>query len=100
MIARESAKTLVEQNNVVTNINTTRSKEFGEEVNLAVKKADTVKIMVPPMPVSFSGANFAGDRFANAPSVSETYVNLVVDQQYHVPLTFTAKEKKVRPNRF
>lgn len=45
------------------------------------------------MPVSFSGANFAGDRFANAPSVSETYVNLVVDQQYHVPLTFTAKEK-------
>lgn len=94
MIARESAKMLVEQNNVVTSINTTRSKEFGEEIN-GYKKGDTVKIMVPPMPVSFSGANFAGDRFANAPSVSETYVNLVVDQQYHVPLTFTAKEKKL-----
>ncbi|KQH73610.1 P22 phage major capsid protein family protein [Xylella fastidiosa] len=94
MIARESAKMLVEKNNVVTSINTTRSKEFGEEIN-GYKKGDTVKIMVPPMPVSFSGANFAGDRFANAPLVSETYVNLVVDQQYHVPLTFTAKEKKL-----
>lgn len=30
MIAREAAKMLVEQNNVVTNINTERSKEFGE----------------------------------------------------------------------
>ncbi|KXB19936.1 P22 phage major capsid protein family protein [Xylella fastidiosa] len=94
MIARESAKMLVEQNNVVTNINTTRSKEFGEEIN-GYKKGDTVKIMVPPMPVAFSGATFAGERNANAPSVSETYVNLVVDQQYHVPLTFTAKEKKL-----
>lgn len=46
MIARESAKMLVEKNNVVTSINTTRSKEFGEEIN-GYKKGDTVKIMVP-----------------------------------------------------
>ncbi|MRT44804.1 hypothetical protein FGX00_02960, partial [Xylella fastidiosa subsp. multiplex] len=71
MIARESANMLVEQTNVVTNINTTRSKEFGEEITV-YKKGYTVKIVVPPMPVSFSGANLAGDIFANALSVSET----------------------------
>lgn len=38
MIARESAKMLVEQNNVVTNINTTRSKNL-ERKSMAIKKA-------------------------------------------------------------
>ncbi|WP_411393429.1 hypothetical protein [Xylella fastidiosa] len=38
MIAREAAKMLVEQNNVVTNINTERSKEFGEEINGSKKE--------------------------------------------------------------
>ncbi|WP_411393562.1 hypothetical protein [Xylella fastidiosa] len=37
MIAREAAKMLVEQNNVVTNINTERSKEFGRR-STATKK--------------------------------------------------------------
>lgn len=97
MIAREAAKMLVEQNNVVSNINTERSQEFGEVVN-GYNKGDTVKVMVPPVPVVYDGANFAGG--GAAPSVNETYVNLTVDQQKHVPLTFTAKEKKLELSDF
>ncbi|WP_411393536.1 P22 phage major capsid protein family protein [Xylella fastidiosa] len=98
MIAREAAKMLVEQNNVVTNINTERSKEFGEEIN-GYKKGDTVKIMIPPVPVTYSGSVFAASGATSAPlsapPISESYVNLQLDQQHHVPLTFTAKEKKL-----
>ncbi|ALQ97605.1 hypothetical protein B398_09850 [Xylella fastidiosa 32] len=98
MIAREAAKMLVEQNNVVTNINTERSKEFGEEIN-GYKKGDTVKIMIPPVPVTYSGSVFAASGATSAPlsapPISESYVTLQLDQQYHVPLTFTAKEKKL-----
>jgi hypothetical protein len=97
MIAREAAKMLVEQNNVVSNINTERSQEFGEVVN-GYNKGDTVKVMVPPVPVVYDGANFAGG--GAAPSVNETYVNLTVDQQKHVPLTFGAKEKKLELSDF
>lgn len=92
MIAREAAKMLVEENTVVANINTSREKEFGEEVN-GYTKGDTVRVKVPPVPVTFDGANFAGG--GAAPSVNESSVNLTVDQQRHVPLTFTAKEKKL-----
>ena len=92
MIAREAAKILVEQNSVVSNINTDRKSEFGEEIN-GYKKGDTVKVMVPPVPVTYSGAVFAGG--GSAPSANESYVNLTVDQQQHVALTFTAKEKKL-----
>ncbi|HHW4683209.1 MAG TPA: P22 phage major capsid protein family protein [Xylella sp.] len=104
MIAREAAKMLVENNNVVSNINTERSREFGEEIN-GYKKGDTVKIMVPPVPVTFSGSTFAVsdsplappvfETPLSAPPISESYVNLKLDQQHHVPLTFTAKEKKL-----
>lgn len=97
MIAREAAKILVEQNNVVSNINTNRSPEFGEEVN-GYKKGDTVKIKVPPTPAVYDGATFAGG--GSAPAQNETYVNLVLDQQKHVPLTFTAKEKKLELSDF
>jgi len=97
MIAREAAKMLVEQNSVVSNINTNRSNEFGEEIN-GYKKGDTVKVMVPPVPVTYSGPVFAGG--GSAPSVNESYVNLTVDQQQHVALTFTAKEQKLEISEF
>lgn len=97
MIAREAAKMLVEQNSVVSNINTDRKTEFGEEIN-GYKKGDTVKVMVPPVPVTYSGAVFAGG--GSAPSANESYVNLTVDQQQHVALTFTAKEKKLEISDF
>lgn len=97
MIAREAAKILVEQNSVVSNINTDRKSEFGEEIN-GYKKGDTVKVMVPPVPVTYSGAVFAGG--GSAPSANESYVNLTVDQQQHVALTFTAKEKKLEISEF
>ncbi|MGE8279037.1 MAG: P22 phage major capsid protein family protein [Stenotrophomonas sp.] len=98
MIAREAAKVLWEQNTVVSNINTNRSSEFGEEVN-GYKKGDTVKVAIPPVPVTYSGSSFANGA-ASAPSINETYVNLTVDQQLHVPLTFTAKEKKLELSEF
>ena len=97
MIAREAAKMLVEENNVVSNINTDRQKEFGEEVN-GYKKGDTVRVKVPPVPVTFSGALFAGGN--PAPSLNESEVNLTVDQQEHVALSFTAKEKKLELSDF
>ena len=97
MIAREAAKMLVEQNSVVSNINTDRKSEFGEEIN-GYKKGDTVKVMVPPVPVTYSGAVFAGG--GAAPAVNESYVNLTVDQQQHVALMFTAKEKKLEISDF
>lgn len=92
MIAREAAKILVEENNVVSNINTNRSEEFGEEVN-GYKKGDTVKVKIPPVPTVFDGATFAGG--GSAPSQDESFVSLTLDTQKHVPLTFTAKEKKL-----
>src|SRR5690606_14932335 len=97
MVAREAAKILWEENTVISNINTDRKREFGEEVN-GYKKGDTVKVMVPPVPVTFSGATFAGG--SSAPSTKETYVDLTVDQQEHVALTFTAKEKKLELSDF
>lgn len=97
LIAREAAKILVEQNSVVSNINTNRSTEFGEEVN-GYKKGETVKVMVPPTPAVYDGANFAGG--GAAPAQKETSVNLTLDIQKHVPLTFTAKEKKLELSDF
>lgn len=92
MIAREAAKILVEENVVVKNINTNRSVEFGEEIN-GYKKGETVKVMIPPVPTVYDGTSFAGG--GAAPSQAETFVNLTLDTQKHVPLSFTAKEKKL-----
>lgn len=97
MVAREAAKMLWEENTVVRNINTDRETEFGAEVQ-GYNKGETVRVAVPPTPVTFSGATFAGG--SAAPAVNETFVNLTVDQQLHVPLTFTAKEKKLELTRF
>lgn len=97
MIAREAAKMLVEENTVVANMNTSRKEEFGEEVN-GYKKGDTVKVAIPPTPVVYDGASFAGG--GSAPASNESFVNLTLDQQKHVPLTFTAKEKKLELSDF
>ncbi|XQA72073.1 P22 phage major capsid protein family protein [Xanthomonas sacchari] len=98
MVAREAAKMLVEENEVVSNINTDRSIEFGEEVN-GYGKGDTVKVMIPPTPVVFDGNVFANGS-STAPSTNESYVNLILDTQKHVGLTFGAKEKKLELTRF
>jgi hypothetical protein len=92
MIAREAAKMLVEENVVIKNVNTDRKVEFGEEVN-GYKKGDTVKVKVPPVPVVFDGSVFANG--GNAPAANETEVDLTLDTQKHVALTFTSKEKKL-----
>ncbi|WP_369916533.1 P22 phage major capsid protein family protein [Xanthomonas sp. NCPPB 3005] len=98
MVARLAAKMLVEDNEVVSNINTDRSIEFGEEVN-GYGKGDTVRVMIPPVPVVYDGAVFAGGS-ATAPSLKETSVDLTLDTQKHVGLTFTAKEKKLEITEF
>lgn len=90
LIARKAAAMLVEENTVVANINTDREDEFGKETQ-GYKPGETVRVKIPPTPVTYSGASFAGG--GSAPAVNESSVNLTVDQQYHVPLSFTAKEK-------
>jgi len=90
MVAREAAKMLVEEDTVVKNVNTGRKGEFTEAVN-GYKKGDTVKIGIPPVPVTFDGDVFAGG--GNAPDLAETSVDLKLDTKKHVALTFTAKEK-------
>lgn len=92
MIARLAAKMLIEENNVVKNVNTDRSVEFGEEIQ-GYKKGDTVKVAIPPVPVTFDGAVFAGG--GSAPATNETYVNLTLDTQKHTALTFGSKERKL-----
>lgn len=97
MIAREAAKMLVEEDTVVKNVNTERKREFGEEVN-GYKKGDTVKVGIPPVPVTFDGPVFAGG--GAAPDLNESFVNLTLDTQKHVALTFTAKEKLLSLSNF
>ncbi len=89
MIAREAVAMYVEDTFIKT-INTGRSDEFKESVN-GYKKGQSVDIGIPPVPVTFDGANFAGG--GSAPDVAEDKVRLTLDTQKHVALTFTAKEK-------
>jgi hypothetical protein len=89
MIAREAVAMLKEDTFIKT-INTGRSEEFTEAAN-GYKKGDFVDIAVPPTPVVYSGATFAGG--GSAPDQTETKVRLQLNKQKHVPLTFTAKEK-------
>lgn len=90
MVAREAAAMLLEENFVGTQINTDREEEFGTPVQ-GYKKGDTVRIKVPPVPVVFDGATFAGG--GSAPLLNEGSINLVVNKQKHVPISFGAKEK-------
>jgi hypothetical protein len=97
MLARESAKMLVEETNIVRHLNTSREKEFGEEVN-GFKKGSTVRVKVPPVPTVFDGADFAGG--GTAPAWDEQFVSFTVDTQKHVPLTFTSAEMKLELSDF
>lgn len=97
LIAREAAKMLVEENMVVANLNTDRESEFGKEVQ-GYKPGEAVRIAIPPVPVVYDGATFAGG--GSAPAANESFVSVTVDQQKHVPLTFTAKEKKLELSDF
>lgn len=97
MIAREAAKMLVEQNSVVSNINTDRSEEFGRETS-GYEKGETVRVKIPPTPVVYDGAVFAAG--GADPVNNESSVNLTVDQQKHVGLAFGAKEKKLELSDF
>lgn len=97
LIAREAAKILVDENAVIANINTDREVEFERDVN-GYNAGETVRVKIPPTPKTYTGATFAGG--GAAPAVNESSVNLTVDQQIHVPLTFTAKEKKLEISNF
>lgn len=90
MVAREAAKILEEEAPFIMNINRGRQDEFGEAVN-GYNKGDTVKVKIPPTPVVYNGSQFAGG--GSAPDNTETFVNLTLNTQKHVPLQFGAKEK-------
>lgn len=89
-VAREAAKMLVEQANLIKRVNTGRSDEFGKDIQ-GYKIGDSVDIGIPPVPTVYSGSNFAAG--GSAPDTKEKKVRLTLDTQKHVPLTFTAKEK-------
>ena len=89
-VAREAAKMLVEDASVIKRVNTGRSSEFGKSIE-GYTIGDTVDIGIPPVPVTYRGANFAGG--GAAPDSKERKVRLTLDTQEHVALTFTAKEK-------
>jgi hypothetical protein len=90
-VAREAAKMLMEDNAVIKNVNTDREGEFTSTKN-GYKPGDTIKIKVPPVPVSYVGASFAGGSNAPAGNMLESSVNLTLQTQVHVPLQFTARE--------
>ena len=89
MVAREMVKAFSEDTFIKT-INTGRQDDFGKVVG-GFKPGDTVRIGIPPVPVAFDGALFAGG--GAVPNTAETSVNLTVNRQIHVPLTFTAAQK-------
>lgn len=97
MVARKAAALLAEKNTVMQNINLDREEEFARDVN-GYSKGETVRVKIPPTPVTYTSSTFAGG--GAAPALAETSVNLTVDQQVHVPITFTAKEKKLELNDF
>lgn len=97
MVAREAAAMLVEETFIGAHINTDPEDEYSSVVQ-GYKKGDTVRIKVPPVPVVFDGASFAGG--GAAPSLTEQSVSLVVNKQKHVPISFGAKEKKLELSDF
>jgi hypothetical protein len=92
MLAREAAAMLVEEANLIKNINTGRSDEFGQNIQ-GYQKGDFVDIGVPNVPTVYDGATFAGG--GSAPDWTEQKVRLQLTKQKHVPVAFTAKEKKL-----
>lgn len=97
MIARKAAARLEEKMYFSTRVNRGREEEFTNAVN-GYKKGASVSIKVPPVPVVYDGANFAGG--GAAPDFGETTVSLTLDTQKHVPITYTATEKLLEINDF
>lgn len=85
MIAREAAAMLVEEDNLIPNINTGYDGEF-TSVN-GYEKGNSIKIGVPPVPVTWTGSTFVDN------DVAETSVSLTLDTQIGAGLKFTAVEK-------
>lgn len=92
MVARKAAAMLEASCPFVSNINRDREDEFASNVG-GYTRGDTVKVRIQPASKVFDGPNFAGG--GAAPGQTESYVNLTVDTQKHVALTFGAKEKKL-----
>lgn len=85
MIAREAAAMLVEEDNLIPNINTGYDGEF-TSVN-GYEKGNSVKIGIPPVPVTWTGSTFVDN------DVAESSVSLTLDTQIGAGLKFTAVEK-------
>lgn len=85
MIAREAAAMLVEEDNLIPNINTGYDGEF-TSVN-GYEKGNSIKIGVPPVPVTWTGSTFVDN------DVAESNVTLTLDTQIGAGLKFTAVEK-------
>ena len=97
MIAREAAAMFEETGTFLNHINRSREADIGRDVN-GYSAGSSVRIKVPPTPAVYSGASFAGG--GAAPDHVETFETLTVDQQKHVPITFTAIEKAMQLTEF
>lgn len=97
MIARESAKIFLEEAPFIANINKGRQEEFGATVS-GFKKGDTVDIKIPPVPVVYTGALFAGG--GTPDNFGEQKVSLTVDTQKHTGIQFGAAQKKLDLSEF
>ena len=97
MIARESAAMFMEEAPFIANINKGRQEEFGVAVN-GFKKGDTVRIKIPPVPVIYDGAVFAGG--GTPDDFGERDVSLTVDTQKHAGIQFGAAQKKLELSEF
>jgi hypothetical protein len=90
MVAREAAAMFEEEGTFIKNINRDRESDIDRDVS-GYTSGTSVKIKIPPTPVVYNGASFAGG--GSAPDQNETFETLTVDTQKHVPLTFTATQK-------
>lgn len=97
MVAREGAAMFEEMGNFLNHINRDREADVARDVN-GYTSGNSVRIKIPPTPVVYSGASFAGG--GAAPDQVETFETLTVDQQRHVPITFTAVEKAMSLTEF
>lgn len=93
MIAREAAALLEEQVPFIAKVNRAQEEDIKSPVN-SYKKGDTISIRIPPDSKVYDGAVFAGGGAAD--DQTETFINLKVDTQKHVPLQFTTLEKVLK----
>lgn len=90
MIAREAAKMLAENMPFIMNVNKSRQDDANARVN-GYRKGGSLKIAIPPSSAVYTSNVFAGG--GSTPDQDETYVNLTISTQKHVPMAFTAVEK-------